>query len=105
MKRLIIVLTGFFILVNLPAQDSLSLKDPVAPLQNINIQDSLLKKQQEDLRKETHDQMDRNLSAFVRMQKEREKKEKQKIYVRIALGILFLIVLIVGLMRRSQAAK
>lgn len=103
MKRLTIVLTGFFILVNLPAQDSLSLKDPVAPLQTI--EDSLQKKQQEDIRKETNDQMDRNLSAFVRMQKEREKKEKQKMYVRIALGILFLIVLIVGLMRRRQAAK
>jgi hypothetical protein len=46
--------------------------------------------------------MDRNLDAFVQMQKEREKKERQQMYIRIALGIVLLVVLIVGLRRRRK---
>jgi hypothetical protein len=46
--------------------------------------------------------MERNLNAFVTIQKERERKQKQQMYIRIALGVFFLIVLIVGITRRKK---
>lgn len=41
-----------------------------------------------------------NLSYFVQLQKERRAKEKRGAIIRIAIGIGFLIVLIIGLRRR-----
>lgn len=46
--------------------------------------------------------MDRNLKALVQMQKERENKQKKQAYIRIGLGVLFLSVLVVGIMRRRR---
>jgi len=46
--------------------------------------------------------MERNLSVFVQMQKERDRKQKQQMYIRIALGVFFLIVLIVGITRKKK---
>jgi hypothetical protein len=48
---------------------------------------------------------DRNISNIVRWQKERIDKEKRQAILRIALGVLFLVVLVVGLMRRTRKAK
>ena len=103
MKRIVILFTIISIFSTLPAQDTRSQKDSTVILQSI--QDSLLKIKQDEIQKESLKQMDSNLSAFVKMQKERDKKQKQQLYVRIALGGLFLIVLIMGLMRRRKTIR
>lgn len=53
-------------------------------------------------RARSQEQMNRNLDAFVRQQKEREKKEWQRAWMRIGLGMFFLVVLIVGMLRRRK---
>ena len=45
---------------------------------------------------------ERNLNAFVRMQKEQEAKAKKAMWIRLGLGTFFLGVLIFGLMRRRK---
>jgi hypothetical protein len=48
---------------------------------------------------------DRNISNIVQWQKERNEKEIRQAILRILLGVLFLVVLVVGLMRRRRKAK
>jgi uncharacterized protein YxeA len=47
-------------------------------------------------------QNEQNLQAFISAQKEREQKAKQRMYWRIGFGILMLIVLIIGLVRKRN---
>ena len=47
-------------------------------------------------------QNERNLDAFLLMQKENEAKQKKAMWIRLGLGVLFLGVLIFGLMRRKK---
>ena len=46
--------------------------------------------------------MNKDLDAFVRMQKQREKEQREQMYIRIALGIFFFILLVVGLTRKRR---
>ena len=46
----------------------------------------------------------RNLEQFMAMQKEQQAKQKKQMWIRIGLGIFFLIILIVGIMRRRKKA-
>lgn len=69
------------------------------------LQDSVLYKINDSLIKESLEQNNRNLDAFMAMQKEREAKEKKRMYIRIGLGIFFLAVLVFGLIRKNRKAK
>jgi hypothetical protein len=70
------------------------------------ITDSLMKAStkrmmDEDVKRMTENN-ERNLNAFVAMQKERERKQRQSMWIRLALGGTFLIVFLVGLARRRK---
>ena len=54
--------------------------------------------------KQQAEQNNRNLDAFMAMQKEREAKQKKAMWIRLGLGVFFLGVLIFGLMRRRKKA-
>lgn len=51
---------------------------------------------------ESREQMNQNLSYFVAEQQKRDKKLKQQTILRIALGLLMLVVLVIGIKRRSR---
>jgi len=93
MRRLAIILSLFFASTFINAQSADSLRKDSTP--------------QTQVKPASQDSMNRvimnnNLSAFAQMQEEREKKQKQQMYIRIALGVFFLIVLIVGLTRKKK---
>ena len=44
----------------------------------------------------------KNLDQFLSEMRERERKQRVQLYIRIALGAAFLIVLIIGLTRRRK---
>jgi hypothetical protein len=67
--------------------------------------DSIMKKKQEENLKTDPEQNNSNLNSLVKEIQSRDKKEKQQIYLRIALGVLFFILLIIGLLRRSRKKK
>ena len=54
-------------------------------------------------RRQMMEQNNRNLDAFMAMQREREAKQKKAMWIRLGLGVLFLGVLIFGVMRRKKA--
>lgn len=54
--------------------------------------------------KQSLEQNSRNLDRFLADMKEREKKERRQMYIRLGLGVAFLAVLIVGLLRRRKQA-
>jgi hypothetical protein len=65
--------------------------------------DTLVKKTiDKGLNKIDKDQMRNNFNSFLQMQKERKAKENRQAYIRIGIDIAFLIVLVVGLMRRRK---
>ena len=55
-------------------------------------------------RQQMMEQNNRNLDAFMAMQREREAKQKKAMWIRLGLGVLFLGVLIFGVMRRKKKA-
>ena len=55
-------------------------------------------------RRQMMEQNNRNLDAFMAMQREREAKQKKAMWIRLGLGVLFLGVLIFGVMRRKKKA-
>lgn len=71
--------------------------------------DSFLQHQSDSLRqKQLQRELEnnnRNLDAFVAMQKERDAKQKKQMWFRLGFGGLMLVVLIVGLARRKKAAQ
>jgi hypothetical protein len=50
---------------------------------------------------EIKENFDRNISGILEMQKNRRVKEKRAAMIRIAIGVAFLIVLIIGLRRKT----
>lgn len=46
-----------------------------------------------------------SIDFFVQLQKERKAKEKKQAIIRLSIGIGFLIILIIGLLRRRKAKK
>ena len=53
----------------------------------------------------SNEQMGRNMSRFVADRREQEKKQLKQTYLRLAFGVLMLIVLIAGLVRRRKQKK
>jgi hypothetical protein len=93
MRKVFLVLFLFFVVGAGPAQ----------------VTDSLGKDSKQQVRtgESSQDSLDRaimnnNLNAFARMQQERDKKQRQQMYIRIALGVFFLVVLVVGLTRKRK---
>jgi hypothetical protein len=60
------------------------------------------KRMQDEELQRSMEQNSRNLDSFLRLQKEREAKQKKQMYIRLGIGVLFLGVLVVGLMRRRR---
>ena len=48
------------------------------------------------------EQNNRNLDAFMAMQRERQAKEKKRMWTRLGLGIFFFAVLVYGVMRKKK---
>ena len=67
--------------------------------------DSIMKKKQEENLKTDQEPSNSNLNSLVKEIQSRDKKEKQQMYLRIALGIIFFILLVIGLLRRSRKKK
>ena len=81
-----------------PAQDTVQLvkKDSAT---NVMSADS---NKQDEISESTLKQNEQNLNSFMKEIKERDRKEKQQMYLRFGLGLLFLVVLIIGLLRRRK---
>ena len=62
-----------------------------------------LRKQQE--MKEFSETNQRNLDSFLRARNEQRAREKRNAMVRIAIGVVLLIVLVIGLRRRKSMSK
>lgn len=68
-------------------------------------QDSFTKKQDSIYRssiKTNTEQNNHNPHPFLTEQKRREDKQRQQAYIRISIGVLFFMVLILGLLRKSK---
>ncbi len=102
MKKIILCISISFLSFHSPAQDSLRRPNSDSIAELLNPMDSIKKKQQEENLKLDQEQNIRNLDALVKEIKERDKKAKQQMYIRLGLGLFFLIVLIVGLLRRRK---
>lgn len=102
MKKIFLLLCACFILENVPAQDSIvsGNKDSVRIV--LDNTDSLLKKKPEEVWQMTNEENGKNLNSFMKEIREIDRKEKQQMYLRFGLGLLFLVVLIIGLLRRRK---
>ena len=105
MKNVIALLFGCIVLITGNANDT-STSKPVPinnPIQAIDkAADSLMKKEQEEVAEKTLVQNEQSLNSFMKEIRERDRKEKQQMYLRFGLGLLFLVVLIIGLLRRRK---
>ncbi len=65
----------------------------------------LIKSRRDDsiARAEAMEQNSRNLNALVRTMKEREQKEKRNMWLRIGLGLAFLVIGIIGVTRKRKS--
>jgi hypothetical protein len=50
-----------------------------------------------------NEQNSRSLNSMVQMMKEREEKQRRQMWLRLGLGGLFLVILIIGLLRKRKA--
>lgn len=107
------LITFLFIAIKCPCQtDHKSTKEGIR--QKLIANDSVLTRLKqfddsitEDIRKkeelkQIEQSTNNGVDYFVQMQKERRAKEKKSAIIRIAIGIFFLIVLIIGLRRRIK---
>lgn len=81
------------------AIDSTSLKLKEADNRFQNLEDSLYKQKMQRSLKEEGKAFD----VFLSEMEERERKERRQLYIRIALGIAFLAILIIALVRRKKS--
>jgi len=99
MRRLFIIFACVLLITPVFSQDTLRSFDSAAYARMQSVNDSLEKlRNSEQIRAET----ERGINALVQMQKERNEKQKRQAYIRIGLGLLFLVVLVVGLLRRRK---
>jgi len=106
MRRILIVVLFQFLLTSASGQDTVPLKTQADTNTPVLISmDSMLQRINDSMRKENLEQNNRNLDAFVALQKEREAKEKKRMYFRLGIGILFLAVMVIGLLRKRKKAK
>jgi hypothetical protein len=61
--------------------------------------DSVAKESQ---KKQDLEMMQRNLDSLMRVQKERDAKQKKAAMIRIGIGVAFLVILVIGLLRRRK---
>ncbi len=96
---MLLILFSFHLL----AQNSLKQKaDTAINSDFISAYDSLNKIKEDSVFKETMEQNSRNLDDFLKYRKELEARQKRNALIRIGIGILFFIVLLVGLSRRRK---
>lgn len=100
MRRLLILFACVLLIIPAFGQgDTLRQFDSAAYARMRWVNDSLEKiRMSEQVRAET----ERGINALVQMQKERNENQKRQAYIRIGLGLLFLVVLVVGLLRRRK---
>jgi hypothetical protein len=75
--------------------------DDSALIRLTRFQDSIRKAEEMEEFNKTNQ---KNLSYFLQLQKERRAKQKRNAIIRIAIGIGFLIILVIGLRRRAKKA-
>ena len=90
-------------LATIPAQDSISPINKDSAMNTMTSTDSLAKKQQDEISENSLKHNEQNLNVLMKEIRERDRKEKQQMYLRFGLGLLFLVVLIIGLLRRRKS--
>ena len=101
MKKVITLLFSSIVLTTGNANDT-STARPVPINNSVQPADSAMKKEQDEISENTLTQNEQNLNSFMKEIRERDRKEKQQMYLRFGLGLLFLVVLIIGLLRRRK---
>ena len=110
MRNLLLLLFCLFSIIGFGQQnDTVSEKqsrprlvfDDSAMIRLDRFRDSVSKAQEMEAFNKTNQ---RNLNYFLQLQKERRAKEKRNAIIRIAIGIGFLIILVIGLRRRTKKA-
>lgn len=106
MRRLLMAfLLVFSITLFGQKKDSLSIDTASLSAINRSI-DSSIKSYTDSINKQMIErQTQQSIDFFVQMQKERKAKEKRDAIIRIAIGLVFLVVFIVGILRRRKAKK
>lgn len=84
------------------AQDSLSKSQNTETGNYRTAIDSMYQAYNDSMIKIESERNIRNLNEFMARQNERQQKEKKRMYIRIGLGVFFLVILIIGLRRRSK---
>lgn len=102
MKKTILTAFLFSSLLLNAQNDKPSTKDSLTISSPSSMLDSLNKATQDQIFKESMEQNSRNLDSFLAMRKEQEAKEKRNAMIRIGIGVLFLVVLVIGLRRRVK---
>jgi hypothetical protein len=64
--------------------------------------DSVAKDVQEKAQQQEFERMNASLNSFAELQREQRAKQKRQTFIRIGIGVAFLILLIVGLRRRAK---
>jgi len=99
----IFLLAFLFISLLLNAQNDQTNKQDTSSVPSpSSLIDSFNKAKQDEIFKQTMEQNSRNLDGFLQMRKEQEAKQKRNAMIRIGIGVLFLVVLAIGLLRRRR---
>ena len=101
MKKVITLLFNCFVLTTGNANDTCTVK-PISINNEVQSADSVIKKEQDSTWQMTFQENEKNLNSLMNEIRERDRKEKQQMYLRFGLGLLFLDVLIIGLLRRRK---
>src|SRR5688572_32642980 len=97
-SRILIVVLFQFLLTSASGQDTVPPKTQADTNTPVLISmDSMLQRINDRMRKEKLEQNNRNLDAFVVLQKEREAIEKKRMCCRLRIGIVCLAVMVIGL--------
>ena len=101
MRKYFLIL--IFGLIASSAFSQTSTTDTTLTVQQVLQTDTTAKKDvDEGFNKSDQDQMRNNLDSFLQMQNERRAKQKRQAILYIAIGIGFLIIMIIGLMRHRK---
>jgi hypothetical protein len=101
MKKVIALLFTCIVLTTGNANDT-SIAKPVVTNNTVQTADSAIKKEQDSTWQVTFEENGNNLNSLMKKISERDRTEKQQMYLRFGLGLLFLVVLIIGLLRRRK---
>lgn len=102
MKKLLLLLV-LFISAEVLAQpgDTINSSTDSTLIKLQKFQDSILTALPPIDSNEIRENFDRNINGILEMQKNRRAKEKRAAMIRIAIGVAFLIVLVIGLRRKT----